>query len=186
MVRVHVPRCMAWLNYDEHSLSTMDNEVGVTSPKSTIQILPSFKEYTPLVTYPKEVEETLGIPMEVEPLDEPQIEDLGLNTSNHDIPLSFREVLIFDEPEPQPNTLPSYPSLDVSLGDKRGPKPPIKPHSPDSFWTKVVGQSGSLGVDFLKLEMIEDDQELEFKEVSFLGRRLNLPVIFDEKKLGRS
>nr|GEW87301.1 ribonuclease H-like domain-containing protein [Tanacetum cinerariifolium] len=130
---------MAWLKYDEHSLSTIDNEVGVTSPKSTIQILPSFKEYTSLVTYPKEVEETLGIPMEVEPLDEPQIEDLGLNTSNHDIPLSFREVLIFDEPEPQPNTLPSCPSLDVSLGDKRGPKPPIKPHSPDSFWMKVVG-----------------------------------------------
>ncbi|GKB43191.1 hypothetical protein Tco_0888133 [Tanacetum coccineum] len=34
MVRVQVPRCMAWLNYDEHtnSLSTMDNKVGVTSP----------------------------------------------------------------------------------------------------------------------------------------------------------
>ncbi|GJX85276.1 hypothetical protein Tco_0336050 [Tanacetum coccineum] len=39
MVRVQVPRCMAWLDYDEHvdSLSTMDNEVGVTSPESTTQ-----------------------------------------------------------------------------------------------------------------------------------------------------
>ncbi|GJT99450.1 uncharacterized mitochondrial protein-like protein [Tanacetum coccineum] len=56
MVRVQVPRCMAWLDYDEHvdSLSTMDNEVGVTSPKSTTQTLPLFEEYTPPVTYPEE------------------------------------------------------------------------------------------------------------------------------------
>ncbi|GJT48168.1 hypothetical protein Tco_0974325 [Tanacetum coccineum] len=47
MVKVQVPRCMAWLDYDEHvdSLSTMDNEVGVTSPESTTQTLPSFEEY---------------------------------------------------------------------------------------------------------------------------------------------
>ncbi|GJX31798.1 hypothetical protein Tco_0241653 [Tanacetum coccineum] len=45
MVRVQVPRCMAWLDYDKHvdSLSTMDNEVGVTSPESTTQTLPSFE-----------------------------------------------------------------------------------------------------------------------------------------------
>ncbi|GJU77009.1 hypothetical protein Tco_1274079 [Tanacetum coccineum] len=63
---VQVPRCMAWLDYDEHvdSLSTMDNEVGVTSPKSTTQTLPSFEEYTPPVTYPEEVEKTLGTPIE--------------------------------------------------------------------------------------------------------------------------
>ncbi|GJY20206.1 hypothetical protein Tco_0392772, partial [Tanacetum coccineum] len=59
---VHVPRCMAWLDYDEHvdSLSTMGNEVGVTSPESTTKALPSFEEYTPPVTYPEEVEKTLG------------------------------------------------------------------------------------------------------------------------------
>ncbi|GKB52528.1 hypothetical protein Tco_0903281 [Tanacetum coccineum] len=138
------------------------------------------------------------------PLDTPQVlpsfEDLGLNTCNHDIPLSSREVPSFDESEPQPNPLPSCPSLDASLGDERGPKPPIKPHSLDSFRMKEVdhltihtppsphvasshpkdvycyyrpciddpkkhygfktgllGRSGSLGVDFLKLEMIEDD-----------------------------
>nr|GEV48770.1 retrovirus-related Pol polyprotein from transposon TNT 1-94 [Tanacetum cinerariifolium] len=40
--------------------------------------------------------------------------------------------------EPQPNTLPSFPSLAVNLGDKRGPKPPIKPHIADSFRMKAV------------------------------------------------
>ncbi|GJZ98133.1 hypothetical protein Tco_0670586 [Tanacetum coccineum] len=56
-VRVQVPSDMAWLDYDEHvdSLNTMDNEVGVTSPKSTTQTLPSFEEYTSPVTYPEEV-----------------------------------------------------------------------------------------------------------------------------------
>ncbi|GJW72222.1 hypothetical protein Tco_0129139 [Tanacetum coccineum] len=49
-----------------------------------------------------------------------------------------REVPSFDEPEPQPQPLPNYPSLDVSLGDKTGPEPPIKPHSPNSFRTKVA------------------------------------------------
>ncbi|GJT33004.1 hypothetical protein Tco_0923423 [Tanacetum coccineum] len=121
--------------------------------------------------------------------------------------------------KPQPQPLPTYPPLDISLGDKRGLKPPIKPHSPDSFRMKEVdhltnntppsphvvsfhpkdtycyyhlcigdpkkhygfkpcllGLSESLGVDFSKLGMIEDDWELESKEVSFLGRELNSPV----------
>ncbi|GJZ31949.1 hypothetical protein Tco_0576996 [Tanacetum coccineum] len=62
------------------------------------------------------------------------------------------------------------------------------------FKPGLLGHSGSLSVDFSKLEMIEDDWELESKEVSFLGKGLNLPVrlkevdkvIFDEKKLGSS
>ncbi|GJX80712.1 hypothetical protein Tco_0328861 [Tanacetum coccineum] len=61
----------------------------------------------------EEVEETIGIPMELEPLDETQLKDLGLNTCNHDIPLNNREVSSFDEPEPQPNPLPNCPSLDA-------------------------------------------------------------------------
>ncbi|GJS09860.1 hypothetical protein Tco_0366656 [Tanacetum coccineum] len=193
--------------------------------------------YTLPVTYPDEVEEIIGIPMEVEPLEETQLEDLGLNTCNRNIPLSFREIPCFDEPEPQLNPLPNCPSLDVSLGEERGPEPPIKPHSPDSFRMKEVdhltnhtppspqvesfhpkdmycyyhpcigdpkkhygfkpgllGHSGSLGVDFLNMEMIGNEWELESKEVSFLGRILNSPVrpkevkkvIFDEKKLGSS
>ncbi|GKF25933.1 hypothetical protein Tco_0081827 [Tanacetum coccineum] len=115
-----------------------DNEVGNTSPQSNPQVLPSFKVYTPLVTYPEEVEETIEISMEVEPLDETQIEDFGLNTCNHNIPLSSREVPSFDELKHQPIPLPNCPSLDISLGDKRGPEPPIKPHSSDSFRIKVV------------------------------------------------
>nr|GEW93793.1 reverse transcriptase domain-containing protein [Tanacetum cinerariifolium] len=47
-----------------------------------------------------------------------------------------REFPSIDEPEPQP--LPNLPFLDVNPGDKRGPKPPIKPISPDSFRMKVV------------------------------------------------
>ncbi|GKF58737.1 hypothetical protein Tco_0172274, partial [Tanacetum coccineum] len=74
MVKVQVPRCMAWLDYDEHvdNLSTMDNEVGVTNPESTTQTL---LECTPLVTYPEEVEKTLGTPIEVEPLNETKLEE---------------------------------------------------------------------------------------------------------------
>ncbi|GJR68232.1 hypothetical protein Tco_0014297 [Tanacetum coccineum] len=72
------------------------------SSQSTSQVLPSFEENTPPVTHPEEVEETLGTPIEVEPFNDTQLEDLGLNTCNRDIPLSSREVPIFDEPKPQP------------------------------------------------------------------------------------
>ncbi|GJV15279.1 hypothetical protein Tco_1360602 [Tanacetum coccineum] len=114
------------------------DKVENSDPQSTPQVLPLFEEYTPPVTCPKEVEETLGIPVEVEPLDETQLDDLGLNTYNHDIPLSNREVPSFDESEPQPNPLPNCLSLDVSLGEERGPEPPIKPQSSDSFRMKEV------------------------------------------------
>ncbi|GKF27789.1 hypothetical protein Tco_0094131, partial [Tanacetum coccineum] len=201
MVRVQVPRCMAWLDYDEHvdSLSTMDNEIGVTSPESTTQTL-----------------------IEVEPLNETKLEEVGLNC-NHNTPLSPREVPSFDGPEPQP--LLNSPSLDVSLGDVIGPEPPIKPQSPHSSRMKVLDylttqtppsphvasfypkdtycyyypciggpkkhygfkpsllrESGSLGVDFLKLEKIEDDLEFESKKVLFLGRELNSPIRLKEVK----
>ncbi|GKB98068.1 ribonuclease H-like domain-containing protein, partial [Tanacetum coccineum] len=129
------------------------------------------------------------------------------------------EVLSFDKTKPQPQPLPICPPLDISLGDKRGLEPPIKPHSLGSFRMKEVdhltnntppsphvasfhpkdtychyhpcigdpkkhygfkpgllGLSEYLGVDFLKLGMIEDDWELESKEVSFLGRELNSPI----------
>ncbi|GJV29268.1 hypothetical protein Tco_1385716, partial [Tanacetum coccineum] len=78
------------------------------------------------------------IPIEVEPLDETPLEDLGLNTYNHDIPFSSREIPSCDELEPQPQPFPSFPFLEVGLGEERGPKPPIKPPSPDSFRMKVV------------------------------------------------
>nr|GEW37351.1 cysteine-rich receptor-like protein kinase [Tanacetum cinerariifolium] len=75
-VIVKIPRCMSWLDsndaYDKPigSLGMMGNEVGNPSPQSTPQVLPSFEEYTSPVTYLEEVEETIGIPMGVEPLDE--------------------------------------------------------------------------------------------------------------------
>nr|GFA15514.1 hypothetical protein [Tanacetum cinerariifolium] len=40
----------------------------------------------------------------------------------------------------------------------------------------LLGYSGSLGVDFLKLEMIDDDWGLESKKVYFLGRGLISPI----------
>ncbi|GJS89802.1 hypothetical protein Tco_0772438 [Tanacetum coccineum] len=213
------------------------DKVENPNPQSTLQVFPLLEEYTPPVTYPEEVEKTLGTPIEVEPLDETQLKDLGLNTCNHDIPLSSREVLSFDKMKPQPQPLPTCPPLDISLGDKRGLEPPIKPHSSDIFRMKEVdhltnntppspyvasfhpkdtychyhpcigdpkkhygfkpgllGLSGSLGVNFSKLGILENDWELESKEVSFLGRGLNSPVrpkevekvIFDEEKLGSS
>ncbi|GKE77655.1 hypothetical protein Tco_1543775 [Tanacetum coccineum] len=120
----------------------MDNEVGVTSPESTTQTLPSFKEYTPPVTYPEEVKMTLGTPIEVKPLNETKLEEVGLNC-NHNTPFSSKEVPSFDGPEPQP--LLNSPSLDVSLGDVIGPEPPIKPHSPDSSRMKESSLDVSLG-----------------------------------------
>ncbi|GJZ32889.1 hypothetical protein Tco_0578325 [Tanacetum coccineum] len=93
------------------------------------------QEYTPPVTYPKEVEKTLGTSIEVEPLNETKLEKVVLNC-NHNTPFSSREVLSFDGPDPQP--LLNSPSLDVSPGDVIGPKPPIKPHSSNSSRMKVV------------------------------------------------
>nr|GEW36078.1 hypothetical protein [Tanacetum cinerariifolium] len=114
---------MSWLGsndtYDEPigNLDKMEDEVGNLSLQITPQVLSSFKVYTLLVTYPKEVEETLGISMEVEPLEETQLDDLGLNTCNHDIPLNSREVPSFDELEPRPKPLPNYPSLVLGIMD---------------------------------------------------------------------
>nr|GEY55345.1 hypothetical protein [Tanacetum cinerariifolium] len=110
VVRVKIPKCMSWLDaYDEPigDLDMMEDKVDNPRPQSTPQVLPSFELYTPPVTYSKEVEETLGTPMEVEPLEETHLEDLGF-----------------------------------------------------------LEQSRSLGVDFLNIEMIEDDLKLEPKEES--------------------
>ncbi|GKA27332.1 hypothetical protein Tco_0713500 [Tanacetum coccineum] len=195
------------------------DKVKNPNPQSTPQVLSSFEKNTPPLTYPDEVEEIIGIPIEVEPLDETPLEDLGSNTSNHDIPLSSRKNPSFDEPEPQPQPFPTFPFLEVDLGEEIDHEPPIKAPSLDSFRMKEVdhltihtpplphmasfhpkdtycyyhpciddpkkhygfkpgllGQSGSLGVDFSNMEMIEDDWQLKPKEVSFLGEGLNLPV----------
>ncbi|GJX76882.1 zinc finger, CCHC-type containing protein [Tanacetum coccineum] len=76
---------------------SLESRYDVENPNP--QVLLSFEKNTPPVTYPDEVEEIIGIPIEVEPLDETPLEDLGLNTCNHDIPLSSREIPSFDELE---------------------------------------------------------------------------------------
>nr|GEW69283.1 hypothetical protein [Tanacetum cinerariifolium] len=141
VVRVMIPKCMSWLDAYDEPIGDMENKVDNPSPQSIPQVILSFEVYTPPVTYPKEVEKTIGVPVEVEPLHEPQLEDLCLNTCNHDIPLSSREVPSFDEPKPQPQPLPNCPPLGVNLGDKRGTDPPIKPHSLNNFRMKVADKS---------------------------------------------
>ncbi|GKD09515.1 hypothetical protein Tco_1189200, partial [Tanacetum coccineum] len=141
VVRVKIRKCMSWLDaYDEPigDLDMMKDKVDNPSPQSTPQVLPSFEVYTQPVTHPKEVEETIGIPTEVEPLDHTKLYDLGLNTCSHNLFLSSRELPSFDEPKPQPQPLPSYPSLDEILGEERGPNPLTKPHSLDKFKMKEV------------------------------------------------
>ncbi|GKG21104.1 hypothetical protein Tco_0383699, partial [Tanacetum coccineum] len=66
-----------------------------------------------------------------------KLEDLGLNTSTHDLFLSSRGFLSVDEMvKPQP--LPNLSFLDINLGDKRGTDPPINPYSLGSFRMQVV------------------------------------------------
>ncbi|GJW84719.1 hypothetical protein Tco_0157864 [Tanacetum coccineum] len=146
------------------------------------------------------VEMHRGIPIEVEPLDETPLENLGLNTCNHDIPINSKEIPSIDEPEPQPQPLPNCLSLDV-----RGPGPPIKPHSPDSFRMKEVDRltintppsphvdlttlritkKCFHGVDISNWEMFDDVWGLEFKEVSPIGKELSLFDRLNEAERGR-
>nr|GEX85257.1 ribonuclease H-like domain-containing protein [Tanacetum cinerariifolium] len=85
---VEMHACIAWDMVDNPSL------------QSTLQVLPSFEEYTPPVTYPEEVDKTIGILMEVEPSNHIKLEDLGLNTNTHDLFLSFKGFPSVDESEP--------------------------------------------------------------------------------------
>ncbi|GJR12673.1 hypothetical protein Tco_0795325 [Tanacetum coccineum] len=98
--------------------------------------IPSYMSWLDAYEEPLEVEETLGTPIEEEPLDQTKLEDVGL--TSHNISLSSGEVPSLDEPKPQPQPLPSCPSFDVSLENQRGPEPPINLPSPDSFRMKEV------------------------------------------------
>ena len=66
--------------------------------------------------------------MEVEPLNQTQLEDIGLNACSHNLTLSSREFPSVDEPEPKSSH--NFPSLDIHLGDKRGTDPPINQYYP--------------------------------------------------------
>jgi hypothetical protein len=89
------------------------------------------------VEMPKEVREILGKMLGLDN-NETHVEDIGLNTYNDNLILSYREVPSFDEPEPQPKPLPNLLSLDENLGIEIGSDPPIKPYSPGSLRIKVV------------------------------------------------
>ncbi|GJR45020.1 hypothetical protein Tco_1313123 [Tanacetum coccineum] len=63
--------CIAW------------DKVDYLNPQSTPQVLLSFEIYTPPVTYPEKVDETIRIPMAVEPFDHMKLEVVGLNPNNN-------------------------------------------------------------------------------------------------------
>ncbi|GJR90795.1 hypothetical protein Tco_0214806 [Tanacetum coccineum] len=68
VVMVKMPKCMSWLDaYNEPigDLDMIEDKVDNPSPQSTQQVLLSFEVYTPDMTHPKEVDETIRIPMEV-------------------------------------------------------------------------------------------------------------------------
>ncbi|GKE28658.1 hypothetical protein Tco_1444042 [Tanacetum coccineum] len=95
MVMVKVPMCMSWLDtHDEPigDLNTIVDKAENPSSQSTPQVLLSFEIYIPPVTHLEEVEETIGIPMEVEHLEHMKLKDLGLNTCSYDLFLSSREI----------------------------------------------------------------------------------------------
>ncbi|GJU97964.1 hypothetical protein Tco_1327235 [Tanacetum coccineum] len=102
IIMVKMPKCMAWLDYEPiGDLDMMEDKVDNSSPQCTPQVLPSIELYTPSVTHPEEVEETIGILMEVEPLDHMKLDDLGLNTNTHDLFISSKGFPSVDELEPQ-------------------------------------------------------------------------------------
>ncbi|GKB19729.1 hypothetical protein Tco_0853652 [Tanacetum coccineum] len=111
--------------------------------------------------------------MEVEPLNQTQLEDLGLNTCSHDLSISFREVPKVDEPKPQ--SLSNFPSLDVNLGDKRETDPLINTYSSGSFRVKSLNVVNEVVYHSL----------MDFTLVVVV-RVFDLQVIFDEEKLRSS
>ncbi|GJV19599.1 retrotransposon protein, putative, ty1-copia subclass, partial [Tanacetum coccineum] len=162
------------------------DKVENLNPQSTPQVPPSFEETTPPVTHPKEVDETIRTPMEVEPLDKTQLEDLGLNTY-----VSLREER-GPEPPTKPHNLDSFRMKEVdSLTINTPPSPHVASSHPKDtycyyhpciddpkkhygFKPSLLGKSASLVVDISNWEMFDDDWGLESKEVSPLGKELSL------------
>ncbi|GKB50453.1 hypothetical protein Tco_0901206 [Tanacetum coccineum] len=137
------------------------DKVENPDPQSTPQVLSSFEEYTMPATYPKEVKETLGILIEVEPLDETLLEDLGLNTYNHDIPLSSREIPSIDEPKPQRQPLPNCLSLNAHFKEAttsqtslRQPKIENKPSQPEEPEPTLEDEFQDLHLNLPVLEVL--------------------------------
>nr|GEV04238.1 hypothetical protein [Tanacetum cinerariifolium] len=137
IVIVKMPKCMALLDDKPiGDVDTMEDKAKNPGLQITPQVLPSFEVYTPPITYLEEEEDTIGIPMELEPLNHMKLDHLGLNTNTHNLFLSSNGFHSVDEPEPQ--LLPSFSPLDVNIRDKRGTIPPINPHSPSNLRIKKV------------------------------------------------
>ncbi|GJU39441.1 zinc finger, CCHC-type containing protein [Tanacetum coccineum] len=162
-------------------------DVENLDPQSNPQVLSSFKEYTPPVTYPKGGRRDFRNPDRALT----QLSILRCKSRSQrgpEPPIKLHSSDSFRMKEVDSLTIHTPPSPHVAsfhLKDLYCYYHPCldDPKKHYGFKPGLLGYSGSLGVDFLNFEMIEDDQELESKEVSFLGRRLNLPVIFDKKKL---
>ncbi|GJX21308.1 hypothetical protein Tco_0223985 [Tanacetum coccineum] len=161
-----------------------EQEVENSDPQSTPQVLPSFEEYASPVTCPEEVEDTLGTSIEPQPQPLPNCPPL-------DKSLRDKRGL---EPPIKPHSSDSFRMKEVDHLTNHTPPLPhmasLHPKDTYCYYHPCIGDpkkhygfkpgllrhNGSLGVDFSKLEMIEDDLELEYKEVYFLGRGLNSPV----------
>ncbi|GJU49328.1 hypothetical protein Tco_1218883 [Tanacetum coccineum] len=136
-----------------------------------------------------EVEETLGTSIEVEPLDETPLEDLGLNTCNHNIPLTSKEIPSIDEPEPQPQPLPNCLSLDEMLDDDCGlESKEVSPLGKElSLFDRPNEVERGRIPEAHRLESILQQQISQHMAPSYHdGTNLWNQVIFDEKKLGCS
>ncbi|GJS71908.1 hypothetical protein Tco_0704749 [Tanacetum coccineum] len=165
-----MPKCMAWL--DDKPIGDMEDKVDNPSPQSTPQVLLSIEVYKPPVTHPREVEETIGILMEVGPSNHMKLEDLGLNTNTRDIFLSSKGFSSVDEPEPQ--LLPKFSPLDVNLGDKRGTDPPINLYSSGSFRMKEI-TNGNLRTRIFEEKKKNSLQTLETASGLILTQSPGLP-----------
>ena len=117
-------------------LNIMEDKVENLSALDSPQTPPSLDVYTPPTTYPEELDETLGILMEIEPLGPTKLEHIGLNTHRRELSLSYRGFPSDDEPEPQ--LFFNLSPLDENLGYKRGTDPFFYPSIPESFRMKVV------------------------------------------------
>ncbi|GJR56710.1 hypothetical protein Tco_1407231 [Tanacetum coccineum] len=143
IVMVKMPKCMSWLAYDE--------------PIGDLDMM----------------EDKVDNPSPQKPLNQTQLEDLGLNTYSHDISFSFRELPNVDEPKPQ--SLSNFPSLDVNLGDKRGSNPFINTYSPGffeeiNFFTdpgegvRINPDSVARPVNFQNFKVKMDDPDITMEE----------------------
>ncbi|GJZ86545.1 hypothetical protein Tco_0658155, partial [Tanacetum coccineum] len=148
------------------------DKVENPNPQSTPQVLPSFEEYTPPVTHMEEVEETIGIL--IEPLPNCPPLDVNLRDKRRtDPPIKPHSLDSFRIKVVDKSTINTSPSPHVAYFHPKDTYCYYHPCIDDpkkhyGFIPGLLGHSRSLGVGFLKLEMIEDDLELESKKVSFL------------------